>query len=37
MQMQRMQMRMRLPLKHDTHYAQHFAEVNLDGAYCENS
>ena len=36
MQMQRMQMRMRLPLKHDTHYA-HFADVNLDGAYCENS
>ena len=27
MQMQRMEMRMKLPLKHDTHYAQHFAEV----------
>ena len=27
MQMQRMQMRMKLPLKHDTRYAQHFAEV----------
>ena len=27
MQMQRMEMRMKLPLKHDTHYAEHFAEV----------
>ena len=27
MQMQRMQLRMKLPLKHDTRYAQHFAEV----------
>ena len=25
--MQRMQMRMKLPLKHDTRYAKHFAEV----------
>ena len=30
MQMQRMEMRMKLPLKHDTHYAQHFAEVYSD-------
>ena len=28
-QMQRMQMRMKLPLKHDIHYAQHFAKMNL--------
>ena len=27
MQMQCMQMRMKLPLKHDTRYAQHFAKV----------
>ena len=27
MQMQRMEMRMKLPLKHDTHYTQHSAEV----------
>ena len=27
MQMQRMQMRMKLPLEHDTRYAQYFAEV----------
>ena len=27
MQMQHMQMRMKLPLKHDTRYAQYFAEV----------
>ena len=27
-QMQRMQMRMKLPLKHDIHYAQHFAKMN---------
>ena len=25
--MQRMQMRMKLPLKHHTHYAQNFAEA----------
>ena len=27
-QMQRMQMRMKLPLKHDIRYAQHFAKMN---------
>ena len=27
MQMQSMQMRMKLPLKHDTRYAQHFTKV----------
>ena len=27
MQMQRMQMRKKLPLKEDTRYAQHFAEM----------
>ena len=27
MQIQRMQMKMKLPLKHDTRYAQHFAKV----------
>ena len=27
MQMLRMQMRMKIPLKHDTRYVQHFAEV----------
>ena len=30
MQMQRMQMRMKLPLKHDTRYAQHFTETYSD-------
>ena len=30
MQMLRMQMRMKLPLKHDARYAQHFAEVYSD-------
>ena len=30
MQMQRMQMRMKLPLKHDTRYAQNFAKVNSE-------
>ena len=41
--MQRMQMRMKLPLKHDIHYAQHFAKMNSEGcqasggAICENS
>ena len=29
-QMQRMQMRIKLPLKHDTRYAQHFAKVNSE-------
>ena len=28
--MQRMQMRMKLPLKHDIHYAKHFANVNSE-------
>ena len=28
MQMQRMQMRTKLPLKHDTRYAQHFIKLN---------
>ena len=27
LQMQHMQMKMKLPLKHDTHYTQHFAKV----------
>ena len=27
-QMQRTQMRMKLPLKHDIRYAQHFAKMN---------
>ena len=27
MQIHRMQMRMKLPLKHDTRYAQHFSEA----------
>ena len=27
-QMQHMRMRMKLPLKHDIHYAQHFAKMN---------
>ena len=30
MQMQRMQMRNKLPLKHDVCYAQHFAKVNSE-------
>ena len=29
-QMQRMQMRMKFPLKHDTCYAQHFAKMNSE-------
>ena len=29
-QMQRIQMRMKLPLKHDTCYAQHFTKVNSE-------
>ena len=29
-QMQRMQMRMKLPLKHDIRYAQHFAKINSE-------
>ena len=28
--MQRMQMRMKLPLKHDIRYAQHFAKMNSE-------
>ena len=28
--MQYMQMRMRVPFKHDTRYAQHFAEMNSE-------
>ena len=41
--MQRMQIRMKLPLKHDIRYAQHFAKMNSEGcqasggAICENS
>ena len=30
-----MQMRMKLPLKHDTRYAQHFAKVN--SGHCQAS
>ena len=30
MQMQRMQMRIKLSVKHDTHYAQHFSKVNSE-------
>ena len=29
-QMQHMRMRMKLPLKHDIHYAQHFAKMNSE-------
>ena len=29
-QMQFMRMRMKLPLKHDIHYAQHFAKMNSE-------
>ena len=29
-QMQHMQMRMKLPLKHDIRYAQHFAKMNSE-------
>ena len=29
-QKQRMQMRMKLPLKHDTRYAQYFAKMNSE-------
>ena len=29
-QKQRMQMRMKLPLKHDIRYAQHFAKMNSE-------
>ena len=29
-QMQRMQIRMKLPLKHDIRYAQHFAKMNSE-------
>ena len=29
-QMQRMQMRMKLPLKHDIRYAEHFANMNSE-------
>ena len=29
-QMQRIQMRMKLPLKHDTRFAQHFTKVNSE-------
>ena len=43
MQMQRMQMRMGLPLRHVNCYAQHFAKTYSellssmwDGAFCEN-
>ena len=28
--MQRVQMRMKIPLKHDTRYVQHFAKVNSE-------
>ena len=30
MQMQRMQMRIKLSVKHDTRYAQHFSKVNSE-------
>ena len=34
-QMQHMRMRMKLPLKHDIHYAQHFGKMN--SGYCQAS
>ena len=34
-QMQRIQMRMKLPLKHDICYAQHFAKMNSE--HCQAS
>ena len=34
-QMQRTQMRMKLPLKHDIRYAQHFAKMNSE--HCQAS
>ena len=34
-QKQRMQMRMKLPLKHDIRYAQHFAKMNSE--HCQAS